>query len=95
MIMAFDSQGGVNFALTQVTTNTSVMKVFLSQLSSRLDVDRPNWRLDSILLLDGASYHTCPEMRAHMHTLRLPIMFTAPYSYDASPVELFFAYFKN
>jgi hypothetical protein len=68
-IMAFDSHGDVYFALTQVNTNTSVMKVFISQLASRLDVERPNWREDSILLLDGAAYHICPEMRAHLQVL--------------------------
>ena len=27
--------------------------------------------------------------------LEMPVMFTGPYSYAASPVELFFAYMKN
>ena len=69
MILAFDSHGVVYFALTQVNTNNAVVKVFLSQLSSRLDVDRPSWREDSIVLLDGAVYHTCPEVRAHIKML--------------------------
>jgi hypothetical protein len=44
MILSFDSEGEVYFALTQVNTNADIMKMFLSQLASRLDVDRPNWR---------------------------------------------------
>ena len=95
MIMAFDSHGDVYFAMTQVNTNASIIKMFLSQLSSRLDVERPSWRDDSVLLLDGASYHICPEVREHMKVLGIPVIFTAPYSYAACPVELFFAYFKN
>jgi hypothetical protein len=57
MILAFDTRGDVYFALTQVNTNAKVMKVFFSQLCSRLDVARPGWREDSIILLDGAPYH--------------------------------------
>jgi hypothetical protein len=95
MILAFDNHGEVYYALTQVNTNSAIMKMYLSQLASRLDVDRPKWREDSIILLDGAPYHMCTEVRLHMLHLRLPIIFTAPSSYDASPVEKFFAYFKN
>ena len=95
MILAFDSEGEVYYALTQVSTDTAIMKMFLSQLASRLDIDRPQWRKDSVILLDGAPYHMCNEVRLHMLYLRLPIIFTAPASYDASPVEKFFAYFKN
>lgn len=71
------------------------MKVFLSQLSSKLDVERPGWREDSVVMLDGAPYHVCQEMRTHIMMLKMPILFTGPYSYAASPVELFFAYMKN
>ena len=95
MILAFDSLGEVYFALTQVNTDASVIKMFLNHLCSRLDVERPGWREDSVVLLDGARYHTCPEVRSHMEILEIPAMFTGPYSYAASPVELFFAYFKN
>ena len=95
MILAFDSNGEVYFALTQVNTNSAIIKMFLTQLCSRLDVDSPGWRDESVILLDNAVYHTCPEVRAYMHQLKIPVMYTAPYSYDASPVELFFAYLKN
>lgn len=95
MILSFDSEGEVYFALTQVNTNADIMKMFLSQLASRLDVDRPNWRKNSVVLLDGATYHTSNEVRLHMLHLRMPVMFTAPSSYDACPVEKFFAYLKN
>ena len=30
-----------------------------------------------------------------MKLLRMPVIFTGPYSYDAATVELLFAYFKN
>ena len=95
MILAFDNFGEVYFALTQVNTTAIIIKMFLSHLCSRLDVDRPNWRQDSVMLLDGAAYHTCSEVRVHLHQLKVPVMYTAPYSYAACPVELFFAYLKN
>ena len=71
------------------------MKMFLSHLCSRLDVERKNWRKDSIILLDGATYHTCNETRLHMLHLKIPILFTGPSSYDACPIEKFYAYLKN
>lgn len=95
MILAFDNYGEVYFALTQVNTDADVVKMFLSQLSSRLDVERPGWRNDSVVLLDGAQYHTCSDVKEFIQMLKMPVMFTGPYSYAVSPVELFFAYLKN
>jgi hypothetical protein len=57
MLLAFDNYGEVYFALTQVNTNASIVKMFFSQLCSRLDVDSPNWRSNTVILLDGAAYH--------------------------------------
>jgi transposase len=48
-----------------------------------------------VFLLDGASYHKSQDTIQHIVRLGLHIVITAPYSFDASPVELFFAYFKQ
>lgn len=36
------------------------MAMYLKFLTQKLDEDRPGWRLDSIIQLDGASYHKAP-----------------------------------
>ena len=71
------------------------MKLFLTSLATRLDVDRPGWREDTVVLLDGALYHINPEIQEHLRCLQMPVLYTAPKAYDASPIELFWAYLKN
>jgi hypothetical protein len=95
LILAFDSAGDVFVALTQVNTDASIMHLYLHHLAQTLDVERPNWRNDTVVLLDGARYHTCQPTKDIMQSLRMPVMFTGPQSYDAAPCELFFASLKN
>ena len=45
--------------------------------------------------MDNASYHRSEETRAYIDRLGLKMMLSAPYAYAGSPVELFFAYFKQ
>ncbi len=45
--------------------------------------------------MDGASYHVAASTVDLIQKLRIPVMILGPYSYDASPCELFFAHFKN
>ena len=72
------------------------MMVYLTNLAIKLDMERPTWREDSVVLLDGARPHIAEQTVNHIvNKLKMPVIFTAPYSYDAAPCELFFAYFKN
>ena len=48
-----------------------------------------------MILLDGAPYHTSEVMMEFFKEHQVPVMFTGPHSYDASPIELFFAAFKS
>jgi hypothetical protein len=59
LILTFGSTGEVFFALTQVNTDASVMQLYLHHLSETLDAERPTWRENTVILLDGARYHTC------------------------------------
>lgn len=45
--------------------------------------------------MDNAPYNKSEETMAHIKALNMPMVFTGPYSFDASPVELFFAYLKK
>ena len=71
------------------------MELFFRGLVRRLDKDRINWRDDTIIVIDNAPYHTSAATISLFKKLRLPLCFTGPHSYDASPCEKMFAYFKQ
>jgi transposase len=71
------------------------MQMFFISLFELLDKESKNWRKDTIILMDGAKYHTSGEMMEFYRKNMAPVMFTGPHSYDASPIELFFAAFKS
>ena len=56
MIAGVDTEGEVYLSLTQVATDTEIMKMFLSKLAIQLDSERPNCRDNTILLFDNATY---------------------------------------
>ena len=43
--------------MTQVNTNESVFSCYLDKLAEVLTKERPNWKEDTVLLVDGAKYH--------------------------------------
>ena len=70
------------------------MELFFRDLARKLDGERKDWRSDTLIVLDNAPYHTSQVTIDLFKNLRLPICFTGPHSYDASPCELMFAHFK-
>ena len=71
------------------------MELFITHLIKKLDETDKYWRKNYIFMCDGASYHTSEYMLQFYKNQRLPILITGPHSYSASPVELFFAAFKQ
>ena len=69
--------------------------MFLRYLVLKLNQFDKEWRSNSILVMDGASYHIASSTIDLMKKLNLPVIILGPYSYDANPVELFFAAFKS
>ena len=67
------------------------MEIFFRQLVLKLDAENRRWRTKTIILLDGAPYHTSKTTMDILEELRIPVMILGPHSYDAAPVELFFA----
>ena len=57
MIAGIDTLGNAYITLTQTNTNAQVMGMYFKFLSAKLDKERPNWRWNTIILMDGASYH--------------------------------------
>jgi len=74
MMTACDSIGNVYLSLTQSNSNESMFSIFLQQLVLKLDKERPNWRRNTIITMDGASYHTSAGTYQLLEKLRIPIM---------------------
>ena len=70
------------------------MSVFFRKLVEKLNLERPKWRENSVVLLDNASYHTNPDMLQELKSLQVPTMYLGPYSYSTAPCELIFAALK-
>ena len=68
--------------------------LFMRHLVAKLDSENPGWQENSIILLDNAPYHVGTEARSYLRKMQIPIMFTAPYSYSASPIESLFSILK-
>ena len=71
------------------------MSLYLQQLVLKLDKERPNWRRNTVVTLDGASYHSCAGTYNLLSKLRVPVLMQGPHSYDVAPCELYFAAFKK
>ena len=48
-----------------------------------------------IVQLDGAKYYTSTSTLELLEKLNIPTIISGPYSFDASPIELFFAFLKR
>ena len=70
------------------------MLIFLVHLVQQLDAERPSWREDTVLLLDGPRYHTGSKVREYMRKLELEVIWSGPYSYSTAPIETVFATLK-
>ena len=95
MVAGLDSNGSLFISLLQSNSNSQVMKMFFSHFLEHLDEKSPGWRKTTVLLQDGAAYHTSEVMMEFYEKHSVPIIFTGPHSYAASPIELFFAAFKR
>ena len=94
MIAALDTEGHVWFTLAHANTDHNMMALFLLSLTKALDNETPDWRENTFFLLDNASYHRSPETKAILQTLGLKVIYSGPYSFSASPIELLFGGFK-
>ena len=70
------------------------MLIFLTKLVDQLDISLPSWREETVFLLDGAKYHVESKVREYMRKLKLDIIWSGPYSYNAAPIERLFGQLK-
>ena len=58
LITALDTEGRIYFAVTHANTGSDVILSFLRRLDIMLSIESLDWKENSIVLLDGAKYHT-------------------------------------
>ena len=95
MILGLDTLGNIYAALAQANSNSEMMELFFRSLARRLDLQRPHWRKDTVIIVDGAKYHQSKDFLGVAAELQLPYMLLGPHSYDTAPCELVFAHFKK
>ena len=95
LILGIDSLGNMYASLTQVNTDTKIMCMFIRELVKVLDRERPQWRADTVLVLDNATYHCSTECIALFKELRVPMTFSGPHSYATAQCELGFGALKS
>jgi len=79
MMVAVDSLGNVYFALSQSNSNSDTFGLFIRSLVLKLDKERPNWRKNTLVTLDGARYHRSAETSELFATLDIPVAMLGPY----------------
>ena len=95
MIAALDTVGDLYLSLLQNNTNQYSFNEYMVQLVDQLDMDRPGWREDTVIQLDGARWHKTESTKELFKKLNIPVMISAPYSYSGAVCEHFFSMFKN
>ena len=95
MIMALDTLGNLYATFTQVNTDSNIMAIYMRDLVRKLDRERPQWRLDTVITMDNAPYHVSTGTMSIMKELQVPIMYLGPHSYNVAPVEMLFASIKS
>ena len=95
LIVAIGSDGKLHYSLTQVNTDHRVFCLFITELVKKLNKEDPSWKDNTIVVIDGASYHTHDDTKELFKQLGVTLAITAPYSYSTSPAELVFARFKQ
>ena len=66
-IVALDTDGHVYYALTHANTDSDFILSFIRRLTIVLNNESPDWKENSIILLDGAKYHTKPQKPESMY----------------------------
>ena len=95
MIVGISSRGEIYVSLLQSNSNASVMGIFFNSLVKKLAGENKYWYNSVVIQLDNALYHSSASTMKMFKELRVPVLFTGPHSYSASPVEYFFGAFKS
>ena len=92
---AIDNFGKCYYTLIQANSNYTTLELFLFSFVKILDNENASWRKDTVILLDGAAWHTSTNSLTLYETLNIPVIISGPYSYDGSPIEKVFSFLKR
>jgi transposase len=79
IIAAITSDGRVFFTVNRGRTRFTTFCLFLAKLAAHLNEESPNWRGNSIVMIDNAPYHRSKETREFIARAHVPLMFLGPY----------------
>jgi hypothetical protein len=74
MIVALDTAGEIYFSLLQANSDSDTMRLFMKELIIRLDLEDKKWRSNTVLVWDGAGYHTSKEMMEFLENQQVPVL---------------------
>ena len=95
MIMALSNDGDIYASFTQVNTTSTILDLYIKELVKTLDKEDRNWRLNTIILHDGAPYAQSSAIMTTLKKLQIPFVFLSPYSYNVAPIEMLFGAIKT
>lgn len=93
--LAIDNFGRSWVSILNCNSNRQVFQLTLRHLIERLNLEDPDWRSNTVLILDGASYHQADSSKDLINKLQISVLMLGPYSYTSSPCELWFAALKK
>jgi hypothetical protein len=79
LIAAVSSDGQLMFTVNSGKNNSITFILFLIKLSNYLDETSPNWRQNTILIVDNAPYHRSKLAKERFGSLKIPLMYLGPY----------------
>ena len=94
MIAALDNRGKLYASLLQANSDSDTMQLFFTDLILTLDAEDRNWRANTVLMMDNASYHDSKDVLELFKKQRVPVMYLGAYSYHMAPTEMVFAALK-
>ncbi len=95
LIAAIDNFGGLYFSVVQSNTDGELICAFLSHLVVVLSAEDPDWRANTILLLDNAAYHHTDTVLNQLKLQGIDHIFLGPYGFSSAPIETFFSALKR
>ena len=58
-------------------------------------MEDPEWRANTVLLLDNAPYHKGLKLNKKLKELNIPLTYLGPYQFKMAPVEICFGFIKK
>jgi transposase len=95
VLAGVDNLGNLYASVFLCNGNRQIFQLYLIYLVRLLDQESKDWRLNTVILMDGCPFHKAKSTRRMIRKLNIPTMYTSPYSAVLCPVEIIFSIFKR